>query len=286
MVHRISVSLLTLFCVSAAAGSTQEDRQKAATLWDQAVAAKGGRDRLAGIRSFAILKKTRFRGLMTRDVARGKVDQIVCELPDQWWEFLDYRPGLMGYFVDVLNTRSGVGWMSNSGTVRPAPGRSAYAAEGMRQHTAYRMRQLQYVYFLETKSVQPNPLRAARVHLGFRPVDRVETDLEGELVVFYLDVNTHLPVRIQTVHNAGVLREPRPGAFRGRTVTSERRYTYDLDGYHDVAGIQVPARVALGGDPSEAMVEINPDYDPSIFTTPLPPDTRIDSWRKRVPPTR
>jgi hypothetical protein len=50
MLHRISVSLLMLFCVSTAANSTQEDRQKAVTLWDQAIAAKGGRDRLAGIR--------------------------------------------------------------------------------------------------------------------------------------------------------------------------------------------------------------------------------------------
>jgi hypothetical protein len=80
------------------------------------------------------------------------------------------------------------------------------------------MRQLRYVYFLETRSVQPSPLRAAPVHLGFRPADRVETDIEGELVVFYLDVNTHPPVRIQTVHNLGVFKEPRPGAFGGRTV--------------------------------------------------------------------
>jgi hypothetical protein len=165
MVHRISASLLTLFCVSAAAaGSTQEDRQKAVTLWDQAVAAKGGRDRLAGIRSFAIQKKTVFERPVRPDVAVGKVDQIVCELPDHWWEFLDYRPGLMGYFVDVLNTRSGLGWISLGGPVRPSPGPNAVLADRRRQFIAFRMRQLQYVYFLETKSVQPNPLRAARVH--------------------------------------------------------------------------------------------------------------------------
>ena len=205
---------------------------------------------------------------------------MACELPDQWWEFLDYRPGLMGYSVEILDTRSGRGWISFGGPARPLPGPKADLADQRRQFIAFRMRQLQYVFFLETFSVQPSPVRAARVRLGFRPANRVETDIEGERVVFYLDVNTHLPVRIETVHAGGVVTEPRPGAFRGKTVTSERRYAYDLEGYQDVAGIQVPARVALGGDPSDARVEINPDYDPSIFTLPPPPDAGIIRWRK------
>ena len=75
MVHRISVILFTLLCISAAASSTQEDRQTAVTLWDRAVAAKGGRDRLAGIRSFAVQKTTVFNRPPRPDVAVGKVDQ-------------------------------------------------------------------------------------------------------------------------------------------------------------------------------------------------------------------
>jgi hypothetical protein len=273
MLHRISASLLMLFCVSAGAGSTQEDRQKAVTLWDQAVAAKGGRDRLAGIRSFAIQERTRFKRPTLPEMAVGKVDQIVCELPDGWWEFLDYRPGQMGYSVSVINVRTGLGWASYGGPARPL----------LRPDTnaAFRMRRLQYVYFLETRWVKPNPVRASRVQRGSKSVDRVETEIEGDLVVFDLDVNTHLPVRIETVHKI-TLKPPRPGI----TGTGELKYISELDGYHEVAGIQVPARVTLGGDPSEARVEINPDYDPLIFTTPPTPDAGIDSWRKRVPPTR
>jgi hypothetical protein len=43
----------------------------------------------------------------------------------------------------------------------------------------------------------------------------VETEIEDDLVVFYLDVNTHLPMRIETVRNV-VSMPPRPGV-RGRT---------------------------------------------------------------------
>ena len=59
------------------------------------------------------------------------------------------------------------------------------------------------------------------------------------------------------------------------------KYTFDLGNYHQVAGIQVPARVKLGGDTAESKVEINPGYDPSIFSTPPSPDAGIDTWRKR-----
>ena len=276
MVPRIPFILLTCLCVAGAVrDDAQEGRQTAVSIWEQAVAAKGGRDRLAGIRSFAIRKKTRFRGFMTRDVARGKVDQIVCELPDQWWEFLDYRPGLMGYSLEVVDVRSGMGWRSlGGGPARPLPGPNRSLADRMRQHVAYRMRQLQYVYFLETRSTRPDPQRASRVWLGFRRADRVETEIEDDLVIFFLDLNTHLPVRIETVQTVAYVRA------RGGKAVSERRYIYELDGYHEVAGIQVPARVTLGGDRAEARVEINPGYEPSLFKIPPPAGAGIDSWRR------
>ncbi len=139
------------------------------------------------------------------------------------------------------------------------------------------MRQLQYVYFLETRWVQPTPLRASRVQAGSKAADRVETLIEGDIVIFDFDANTHLPVRIETVHK-NTLKPPRPGM----TSRGELKYIHELDGYHEVAGIQVPGRVTIGGDPAEARVEINPDYDPLIFTKPPPADTTIDSWRTRT----
>ena len=266
----ICLSLLVLVSLSAAAvGGPQEDRQKAVTLWEQAVAAIGGRDRLAGIKSFAIHERTAFTKATLPEMAVGKVDQVVCELPDGWWEFLDYRPGRMGYSVSVVNARTGLGWDSYGGPAIPLRRPDTDAA--------FRMRQLQYVYFLETRWVQPTPLRASRVQLGSRSADRVETQIEGDMVIFDFDANTHLPVRIETIHKI-TLKPPRPGM----TGPSEHKYIHEPDGYHEVAGIQVPGRIARGSDVAEARVEINPDYDPSIFTRPPPADTTIDSWRKHV----
>ena len=175
------MTVVLLLCLSpVAAGDMQEDRQKARDLWERAVAAKGSRERLAGIHSFAVRERTNFNRILLRDIARGKLDQIVCQLPNHMWEFLDYRPGKMGYSVRVLDVRTGLGWASYGGPTRPFLRPDT--------DTAYRLRQLQYVYFLETRWVQPTPVRVSRGRLGLKSVDRLETLIDDDLVVFYLDV--------------------------------------------------------------------------------------------------
>src|SRR5262245_13685136 len=107
----ICATLLALLTLSRpAAQSSLVDQQSAVALWEQAIAAKGGRDRLKVIQSFAVHEKTAFARPTLPEMAVGKVDQIVCALPDKWWEFLDYRPGEMGYSVTAANARTGLGW--------------------------------------------------------------------------------------------------------------------------------------------------------------------------------
>jgi hypothetical protein len=247
-----------------------EERRQAEGLWEQAIIAKGGRDRLAAINSFAIREKTVFKAPTLPEMAVGKVSQVVCELPNLWWEFVDYRPGQMGYSVRIVNTATGLGWASHGG-----PTTSFLKPD---THTAYRMRQLQYVLFLETRWVRPTPVRAARVQLNLKPADRLETDVEGEQVVYFLDVSTHLPLRIETSRE-NPLKPPRPGP--GMKAAGPQRFTYEFDKYYEVDGVQVPERMVRdGGSPADVILEINPKYDPALFTKPPSPNTMTDSWRK------
>src|SRR5689334_21700927 len=187
----IIASLFVLLCVRVMSGldARPDDRSPAETLWDQAIAAKGGRDRLNGIQSFAIKERARFDKPARPDMAVGQVEQIVVQLPDLWWSFSDYRPGKMGYCVRVVNTTTGRHWATSGGAAsKTAPDRS----------TGERLRRFEYVYFLETRWLQPTPLRASRAQLGRHPVDRVETAIDDQPVLFDLDVESHLPVRIET----------------------------------------------------------------------------------------
>ena len=269
----IMVSLFVLVCVGVVSGrdAVPDDRSRAQALWEQAIAAKGGRERLSGIQSFALKEQSHFDTPRRPDMATGLVEQIVAALPDLWWSFEDYRPGKMGYSVAAVNTATGQQWANYNG--KPA-------RTGRDRSTGWRLRQLQYVYFLETRWVRPTPLRASRVRVGLRSVDRIETDFDGQAILFDLDVDTHLPMRIESPLK-GAAPAPQPGATGNTPATPAHRYIFELSAYHDVGGIQVPGRVTLGGDAADVEVEINPDYDPSIFTTAPPPEAGLDSWRKR-----
>jgi hypothetical protein len=248
------------------AHASQTDQQTAAAIWEQAIAAKGGRERLAAIHSFAIHEKTVFNHPVA-GIAAGKVDQVVCVLPDRWWEFLDYRPGKMGYSVTSADARTGLGWSTMGGPARPY----------LRPNTglAHRLRRLQYVYFLETSAVRPTPTRASRVRRGFRAVDRIEAAFDVDIIVVDLDVDTHLPIRVETI-TPNTLPPPRPGM----KPPGDTKFVYELSQYEGIGGIKVPTRLKLGGDTTRAQVEINPDYEPSIFTTPPSPDATADSWKR------
>ena len=264
----ICSTILVLSCaVILGAEPQQDDQRKAAALWDQAIAAKGGRERLAAIRSFAIYEKTVFRKPLP-EFASARVHQILCELPDRWWEFLDYRPGKMGYSVTAANAQTGLGWSTLGGAPRPF----------LRRYTglATRVRQLQYVYFLETRTVRPVPVRASRATHRFNAVDRVETVFDDDRVVFDFDVKTHLPVRIEAT-----LKSTLPPLRPGMQAPGDMRFVYELSEYEEIGGIMLPTRVKLGNDAAQTRVEINPDYDAAIFSTPPSPDSTIDSWRAK-----
>ena len=236
MTLRVSLSIVTMLCAFTGTGKTaQDDRRQAAALWERAVTAKGGRDRLATIRSFAI-RETASRIRPVGGVAGGKVDQIVCELPHGWWEFLDYRPGEMGYSVRVANAATGTGWASQSG----APATPFLRPDGF---AAFRIRLLQLVYFLETRSVRPAPISTTTVRLRSKTVNRVVVEVDGDTVDFYLDGTTNLPVRVEAVRKTTL----KPPHLEASTPTSQK-FIQDLEDYHEVAGIQVPATIIRGND--------------------------------------
>ena len=263
-------AVIAVVCLLArtVAGS-QNEAAPAAALWEQAIAAKGGRARLHEVRSLAILETTRFRRPV-RGIAERRVDMIVTELPDKWWEFLDYRPGAMGHSVHVVDTRTGSGWSTIGGnTPRPLLRPDT--------HAAFRLRELQCVYLMETRWVQPIPLRATRVKRGFKMLDRVETRVDDDVVIYDLDPRSHLPIHIEVAHRITAT-APRPSVRR----TGVLKYSYEIDSYQEVAGLRVPARLKRGADRSEARVEVNPDYKRSIFIEPPSPDADINSWRRLV----
>ena len=232
----------------------------AEALWARALAAKGGAERLHAIRNFVIsesapLKVTRF--------AAQENDVIVCEPPGKWWEFLDYRPGLLGFSTQVLDLEKRLhlyseGGDSRSGSFRPADLDGALS----------RMTYLQLVYFMETAVVRPR-IGKAEVIKGF---DVVHSEVGDHAVSFYLDRRTHLPAHVEVIRTFAIEGVAPP--------KNQLRRWYTLEKYVEISGLRVPTRVGLGGDFANATVDVNVDLDPALFDTPPDGVTNGDAWRK------
>jgi hypothetical protein len=264
---KIAACLFLVMVLPAISGSRESTRPKADELWAHALAAKGGAERLHAIRNFVVTesyeatKLREFGGSRQRHV-------IVGEPPGKWWISDDYRPGKLGFSVQLINVAKGLDlYSSGEGS------RSAYSAVGYEESKFERVNRLQAVYFTETAALRPTVV-SAEVIKGF---DVVHTDIDGYRVSFYLDRQTHLPAHVEELWSSPTTRE------KG---LKPLRYWYTLERYLEVAGLKIPARVALGGDFANATVEVNLDLDETLFDT-LPDGVATSDWwlRYRRPPT-
>jgi len=269
-----------------------ESRQEAERLWEQAIAAKGGRERLYAIRNFVVSSKSRFRFSPRPDVAVGITEESLYVLPGKWWNFFDYRPGKMGYGINVLDFDRDIRWHAGPGEKVPLPPRPDID-KAVFEDFKYRFRQAQFVYLLETKWAKPILVGARTDSIGLNKYDVVETviaeremrrivreELTKRLQVkvidderevradFYLDRKTHLPVRIAIDGKAA------RGSGKG-----EMDYVCGLDDYVDIGGIQMPQRVNCLDQDNQTSYQFNVDYKTSIFEHPPTPDVKADAWR-------
>ena len=281
-----------VFCLPNSPAVANGSLLEAEKLWEQAIAAKGGRERLYAIGNFVVSSKSRFRSSPRPDVAVGITEESLYVLPGKWWNFFDYRPGKMGYRINVLNFDRSIWWTVSSGKKVPIPSRPDLD-KAFLEDFRYRFRQAQFLYLLETKWIKPTLVGARTDSIGFNKYDVVETliaerqmrrlvqeastkrlkleviDDEREVRAdFYLDRKTHLPVRIVT--------DSRAARGSGKGAMDD---TCSLDDYAEVGGIQMPGIVNCGYKENRTSYQFNVDYNESIFEHPPTRDLKPDAWR-------
>lgn len=247
----------------ATAETREQVRQEAEKLWEQAVTAKGGRERLYGVRNFVVSSNSRYGQSPRADVATGIVEENLYVLPGKWWSFRDYRPGKLGYGVNLLDFERNTGWISSGGRP-PVP----VERRDLFDDFKYRFRQAQFIYLLETETVKPTLIKARSAFVGFKKFDVIETTIDGARVDFYLDRKTHLPVRIVT------------GATPGARATGKLNYTVRLDDYIDIDGIRMPQKVSYGDADNRTTYHINVAYNQRLFERPPTSDMGRESWKE------
>jgi hypothetical protein len=261
------LTLLIVMRADVSAGQTkpvasQDSREEAERLWEQAIAAKGGRERLYSISNLQ---------LSVRDKQWWGLRRVPYEIealyvfPRKSWEWIDQRGTIFGFIISMHNYEQGIHWAyvdhRKGGWVSPAHDQEIYRSSMSLIINA------QLNYLMETKWVKPIPVSVERGKVGRHAVDIVRTVVRAypkgeETVSFALDRKSHLPR--QVIYH---------------TVTFGKEYSggVSLSDYTSVSGVQMPGKV--GSD--RPIYQFNVDYNQRVFEQPPSLEAGIDAWKNK-----
>jgi hypothetical protein len=220
-----------------------QNTQQVQDLWEQAVAAKGGREQLERVNSLLISYRETVRNFLGVVVHRGDVERLYV-FPDKMWGWDDGLPPPFRLTVNLLDIGRDRRCTLYKGAAAPicGPARqgSAPPDEGLVQ--------VQLLYLMESRWVKPTPVGVTKDKIGFQQVDVLHARFQDKRVDYFLDRKTHLPIRVSIFYGA-----------------SERpTISFELSDYAPVGGVLMPGKQKR----AKINFQINPPYDETIFTRP------------------
>src|SRR6185436_2849669 len=148
----------------------QDSREEAGRLWEEAIAAKGGRERLYSINNLQFSVRDRQWWGLKR--VPYEVEALYV-FPRKWWEWFDQTGTIFGFIIRIHNYEQGIHWAyldsGKGGSVAPSEDHGIYRS-GMDT-----VIDAQLNYLMETRWVKPIPLSVERGNVGGHAVDIVRT---------------------------------------------------------------------------------------------------------------
>ena len=271
----VAAIFLTI-CIPArgAAQSVDPNHERAVALWEEAVRAKGGRERLHKIENFLISSTLDVR---TQKRSTETETERLYAGPGKAWIYT-YTPEFdVSLDVTVINKERRFCWVTLAPPSSGVPGLSPCIPSTPVKFLV----QDPVIYLMETSWLQPEPLRVRTEGKGKKQRDVIETRVGGVQVDFYLDAKTRLPIKLVTEWNGGITQATDGGG----------PVTIELGDYADIDGIMMPRRVtrALEGDApvgevfrrdtERAKYQFNVTYDPKILESPASRKTKRSDWK-------
>ena len=269
----ISTSLIAALCLQSVASTlthelpyhfkvtkhdeTAQQGKDAVRLWEQAIAAKGGRERLHAVHSMVISTRGEYHSRLFKKNQVRREELLV--FPHKYWFWDDYRPDVFGLRVSMYNYDTNMKYVISEGEPNHTP---EPIAKGQRNKA---LRNDQLSFLLETQWLKPTIVKASTGSVGLQRVDVVQTVVEGERVDFAFNQTTHLPVKVSYYD-----------IVNGKTYINVQSFS----DYTEVSGIQLPRIIVYGdGSQYEASFQLNVEYNEKIFVNPPPLEAGPEAWR-------
>jgi hypothetical protein len=252
-----------LFGQAARAPGEQRDAKE---LWEQAITAKGGRERLQGVRNVVISFIHKYRKWF---LPRRETGERLYVFPGQIWGYSDQRPAIFGVRISVYDIGRELWYTVPADHTGP---RVMETPEEWKRT----VRTEQARFLMETSWLKPVPVRAREGKLRGKPVDVLELKADSDTFTYYLDPKTKLALMLAHRYASDRM----PGKDSG-----DDYYFYD---YRPVDGIMMPQsegyvlRVRGRGEyRSDLRFQFNVDYDPEIFDRAPRIEDGPQGWKRK-----
>lgn len=235
-------------------------QEGAVRVWEQAIAAKGGRNRLHAIRNMVISSHGRYKAYLLKENQFRQ--ETLYLFPDKYWAWDDYRPDIFGLRVSMYNLETNMKYVISDGEPTCLPEPITDKERGVQRKILERV---QLIFLLETQWVKPSLVKASVGNVGGRLVDIVQAEIGERRVDFAIDRETHLPIRVSFY-----------SVDRGETYVEN----VDLSDYVEVEGIKMPRVVKSEGSAAvRVSYQFNVKYNEEIFNKPPSLKAGPEVWR-------
>jgi hypothetical protein len=230
--------------------------QRAESIWDDAVQAQGGREKLLEISSLAITS------------SQGKSVSLYV-LPNKWWSWEDTRPSPFGVMMRMEDYSTNRNYRGQNGqrNVELTP----IVEERLKQSLDDKGNVVWMpgaTFLLESRWWRPKILGLRSDTVRGTNVNVVETEQFGIRTDYYLDAKSHLAVK-------------RVNSWKDRDGKDQTSIT-ELFDYVRIDGIMLPSKVIWPGSSVKQTIAVlvNPKYATGIFTAaPAPALEARDAWK-------
>lgn len=267
--------LLVMILVMVMNGQTQSrkysgSQKEAQRIWELAIRAKGGREKLHGIYNMVVtwgakgIRNTIIqagRGIRKSNRYDSSVNYFYV-FPNKWWRWVDYRPSKLGLSMSMENFETRKKYIVNAGGYA-----GDWKVEPLEADKTYNNLETMVSLFLETKWTQPKIERLFRDEVGRSRVDVVQTMVGKNRMDFMFDKKTHLLLRVVS--------------YNGEKISGSARFSE----YTNENGIKMASKVTseseFGNSTQYRKYQFNVEYNEEIFEKPpLPVEDAADAWKK------
>lgn len=235
------------------------EKQNAQKIWELAIAAKGGREKLFSVNNIVVSSESDYLFGLKR--IKNRMEDIYI-FPNKRWSWNDNRPSNFGLVLTMYN------WETNQKYVIGSQSPEFKGLEPIEANKKSTGFAGLIDYFLETKWNKPNPIKTFSTKLGSKKVNVVQTEFLDNRADFYFDLKSHFLVRAVYYEN-----EKQANSIRQMN-------------YKSFSGIMMPTKIVLEASDAnfeyDVSFKFNVDYDNEIFSTPPRMDLGPEIWKAKT----